>query len=591
MPAIKASPSSKRGVPKQKGAIRAKSGCYTCRIRRKKCDEQPDNSGRCMTCVRLRLECLGFGAKRPDWLRESRNVAELREKIKAFLAAQGMIKGHSGTCPRGVEPEQPTLNLSADGDYSSSSESPPTPTLSLTDPSRPHHMISSIRDDHFAGENEYSTSTTPALISSFGELYTNFVLPEDFHFIPAASLPRNPEHFVQPYVDAMLNHYRERVVKAQYLFADNSVRNLICEVVLLNESSGRGASLLSSVHWQRFKNPDAIAFQSQETQDRLRELQNLLDRSNRSSGDAMAALHVVSSYLFDGGCGEWEEWLNVSHAYVDNIFAKYPSPWEALLRCGPKDVFIIKTSIWFDVLASVTTLRIPHFLNAIRDMFDPRQSKITELDAEDPSSMMSPMGCHNQVVWALAEASALYNWKMIQQRTGCLSVPLLVQKAMEIEEFLQPPPLSTQLNTDIGGCRVLASEIFRASARLYLRAVVSGDHPNVPEIEESVQDTITCMERLNLYPCNSEVHGQTMSRSVVRNTVFGFFICGAFAERAEHREVIRNLLDREGNEPGNCGSIRRLLIGMWHERDDWRTQHPRAVDWRNVLLQAKILLV
>lgn len=34
-----------------------------------KCDEQPNEHGACQTCVRLRLQCLGFGAKRPDWMR------------------------------------------------------------------------------------------------------------------------------------------------------------------------------------------------------------------------------------------------------------------------------------------------------------------------------------------------------------------------------------------------------------------------------------------------------------------------------------------------------------------------------------------
>jgi hypothetical protein len=34
-----------------------------------KCDEQPNEKGECGTCARLRLQCLGFGAKRPEWLR------------------------------------------------------------------------------------------------------------------------------------------------------------------------------------------------------------------------------------------------------------------------------------------------------------------------------------------------------------------------------------------------------------------------------------------------------------------------------------------------------------------------------------------
>jgi len=161
MPPVKPNSPTKRGAPKAKGAIRAKSGCYTCRIRRKKCDEQPDTSGRCLTCVRLRLECLGFGAKRPEWLRESRNVADLREKIKVFLAAQGMIKGHSGSGPRGAEHEQPTLRLAED--YSDSSVSPPTPTLSLSnDTIRHHHNLSNIRDDT-AWNTEQGYGHSPSL--------------------------------------------------------------------------------------------------------------------------------------------------------------------------------------------------------------------------------------------------------------------------------------------------------------------------------------------------------------------------------------------------------------------------------------------
>lgn len=135
----------KNGAPKTPGTVRAKSGCYTCRIRRKKCDENPNEDGYCQTCVRLKLQCLGFGAKRPDWLRENRRVVEIREKIKTFLASQGMIKGHSGSGPRTADQEQTFLALS--DDYCSSSDSPPTPTLSLSPSDELHsfHHTSHVR--------------------------------------------------------------------------------------------------------------------------------------------------------------------------------------------------------------------------------------------------------------------------------------------------------------------------------------------------------------------------------------------------------------------------------------------------------------
>jgi hypothetical protein len=152
-----------------------------------KCDERPNEQGYCETCVRLRLQCLGFGAKRPEWLRvgpslarqvrseltpsslqESRNVSEMRDKIKAFLAAQGMIKGHSGSGPRGSDHELPILRLEEDN-TPSSSESPPTPTLSLSpsEPPRPLQHESSMREQRWidgyghSGMDTYFSSLPP----------------------------------------------------------------------------------------------------------------------------------------------------------------------------------------------------------------------------------------------------------------------------------------------------------------------------------------------------------------------------------------------------------------------------------------------
>jgi len=118
-------------IAKPKGAVRAKSGCYTCRIRRKKCDEKRiGDEGPCETCFRLKLECLGFGAKRPEWLRDTTRVSAIRNKIKAHLAAQGMIKGHAGSGSRStIQEDYLRLSDYRDSDHvypsgSSSSESP-----------------------------------------------------------------------------------------------------------------------------------------------------------------------------------------------------------------------------------------------------------------------------------------------------------------------------------------------------------------------------------------------------------------------------------------------------------------------------------
>lgn len=52
---------NRRGRGRSKRYSRARTGCFTCRARRKKCDETRDEtSGACMRCVKSGVECLGF---------------------------------------------------------------------------------------------------------------------------------------------------------------------------------------------------------------------------------------------------------------------------------------------------------------------------------------------------------------------------------------------------------------------------------------------------------------------------------------------------------------------------------------------------
>ena len=59
-----------RGVTRRPGAPSRHRSLTPLPIQ--KCDENPNEHGACQTCVRLRLQCLGFGAKRPDWMRVRR---------------------------------------------------------------------------------------------------------------------------------------------------------------------------------------------------------------------------------------------------------------------------------------------------------------------------------------------------------------------------------------------------------------------------------------------------------------------------------------------------------------------------------------
>ncbi|KAJ7858128.1 fungal-specific transcription factor domain-containing protein [Mycena olivaceomarginata] len=647
MPASPKSPQTKKqGAPKQKGAVRAKSGCYTCRIRRKKCDEQQNQDGRCETCVRLHLQCLGFGAKRPEWLREGRNVSETRDKIKAFLAAQGMIKGHSGAAQRGSEYDSPILRLEEDN-TPSSSESPPTPTLSLSpsEPSRPLHHESAIRDQrgwmgvsyshglhnpHMRGvspfegsshsshpdmyQTSYNSSPSlpwmqqhqngiprliepaprnqsqavavrfPAIHSSFSDTYhTNYddadmyymgqldeeIAPQEaaFNFYVAPSSKRNNSTNA---MDELVTHYVGSVMDRQYLLADRThIHSILLPSVMNDSESRRAARLLAGIHAKRatYRSHSFVALQDKETKSLYEELQQVLHKKEpHTEDDALAAISIISSFLFDGGAGAWQAWLKVSYNYACTVFSQR-DPHDALLTCNETTRFIIKVAIWFDVLAALTTQEQPRFLRFIRALYSPEASAIYDpsLPPSPELSMKSVMGCENHIVWALAEAADLAVWKRAQQTAGTLSVPELVARARNLDNYLDAAPATPALpsvyapsqKTETEIARELSNNIFRAATRVYVRSIVSGDFPHVPEIVEAVDETMG-------YVRAPGEHSQNVHSSVVRSTVFASFICGALTDNTRIRHEVIERLNLTGEDPslsavGNSTSIRNLL--------------------------------
>ncbi|KAJ7227412.1 fungal-specific transcription factor domain-containing protein [Mycena pura] len=633
MPTAPKSQSPKRsgtGAPKAKGAVRAKSGCYTCRIRRKKCDEKRVNElGHCETCVRLRVQCLGFGAKRPEWLRENNNVAGMRTKIKDFLAAQGLIKGHSGSGPRGAE-HQPFLRLDEDS-TPSSSQSPPTPTLSLSpsEAPRPLQHESAIREhpwievDRYNMHNplrsdspfarpphsshdmaifppSYNSSNSlvtwppsrspplgsPALQSSFSATY-HVALPEDLYYDSFEEDIGMPFCLYPPpkaggASDELVTYYVGKVLNVQYLLTDSMhIRNIILPSVLNHGASREAARLLASVHVQRSTyGPNSVALQDKDMVERYEDLRQVLKKSRFTEDDALAAFSIISSFLFDGGVGEWQAWLNVSYDYAKSAFSN-GDPRDTLETCAETTRFIIKAAIWFDVLAAITTQEAPRLLEYIRRLFSPLESGVYGPPSQE-LSMMSVMGCENTVVWVLAEASALSAWKREQLLRGRLSVPDLVERAQQLDSQLDAAPPFTygQREAEREAERVQSANIFRGATRVYLRSIVSGNYPYVREIAEAVDDTMVLL-------CVPK-----MPSTVVRSTVFAFFVCGALTDDARYRKEIADKLSLDANDPtstvGNSSSIKMLLQSIWSERSKNKAL---PVEWREVLLRSKMLLV
>ncbi|THU88736.1 kinase-like protein [Dendrothele bispora CBS 962.96] len=387
----------------------------------------------------------------------------------------------------------------------------------------------------------------------------------------------------------LLQHYMNIVCRMQYLLADMTRLPGIFHHSLRTQNVARdGAILLATIHCEGGQS--ALARQGH-TKNRYNELVQTLKgfQGNYTALEAMAALHIISAFLFDGGQGEWGYWMDVAYIYCHSILDNkllFLNSRDALLNCSEDENFIIKTVFWFDVLASVTTMKHPHFRDVIHEIYDPKpKSDIYDPDDDcnsDKLSMMTIMGCENRILWALSEISALACWRNEQSRRGRLNTTLFVHKADNLGRVLelssQQQGTSESYSQPEEEARHLASEVFRTAAIVYLRTVVSNDFHHVEGIKSAVKDCIKTF-------MSFREHRTDVRHIVVRSTVFAVYLCGCFTDVPADLKVLKEYLQEE-DTIGNCRAAMELMNVVRASR-----KPAEPVRWREALHDAKMLLV
>ncbi|KAF9451873.1 hypothetical protein P691DRAFT_723089 [Macrolepiota fuliginosa MF-IS2] len=316
----------------------------------------------------------------------------------------------------------------------------------------------------------------------------------------------------------------------------------------------------------------------------------------------MTALHLVCAILVCGGYGEWQVFLKTSVAYVSEERVRLRpvvGGLEALEWLSEKKALIVKITVWFAVLAGVTTGKKP-LLEVVRWLFRPGQSSLPEAPpiagSMERTSMIFLMGCENKVIWACAEIFALSTWKQEQKESGRLSVEVLVQRAEDIEKELEvkehyPAKILSDFKNDlVAYSRYLVAHIFRASAMLYLHSVVLDGHPHVAQIKTAVDEVMRWICNIPKKP--QSVVDKQIHKLAVRSTVLAFYITGALTDDVECRkELSEYLLTEAEGVGGNCGVVARVLEEIWADRES--AKGGAEVLWREKLYHGNepILLV
>ncbi|KAG2146134.1 fungal-specific transcription factor domain-containing protein [Suillus bovinus] len=472
-------------IDSPRGALPERGGCWTCRLRRKKCDEQREGNS-CYTCKRLRIDCLGWGSRRPEWMRDKKAVEDYKAGIKAQLTRAGLIRGQPkssilqassagpSSMPASSSSVFPSRQFRGSTSSSGSSRVNDLGIPAYADPLGDQTGMSVFsRNQPMAIDTTSpgSTLNSPQIISV--PLYTrDGSFQRSSHNSPfshSGSLPSDTSPLAEMHFDnatqnlytppmsddgLQMEHiyYFEHVRQLQYAFAGNSVANTTYSIVLQHPQGpvANAISALASLHFSLIRiahgfeapNPTlehspAIRFYDSAHQQIYRSKQTTLSES-----DANAAIHMLSFSLMSGGVTDWRPMLDIASEWlVRTGITTSDNPKLMMINMNEASRLALKATMWCDIMSTLTLKTTSKHLSFYRRLFHRGSGYwgLTQQGISDEPALRvdSLTGCPDEVLLGIVEIATLLCWKMQELRNGSLSMRELIRRGDVIERHLR----------------------------------------------------------------------------------------------------------------------------------------------------------
>ncbi|KAI1108498.1 fungal-specific transcription factor domain-containing protein [Nemania sp. NC0429] len=551
---------------------RTKTGCYSCRIRRKKCDEARPY---CLACSSRGIDCLGYDVK-PAWMIGMRSWQDIleSEEAKAIRNSAGraynlrrqrraMEKTSQDTqTPSGESdqlrsrrPHNPTGVLEGRGLISTASQSMVRSTWS------PSTAMDSIWWD----SNMSSTNGSPTFDFRNVIHFVEVICPLQYGF---ASLHYHPD-------------YQDHRWLINSLVEDEPLYYTARGLSICLESGrqdGNTSGFCNASADVRKMQVMAIRGLQLRVDDLATERQRSVTPPVGMVSRVLATvLQLLSLEVFNSLGGDWEIHLNAANTTL-GLFQK---PWLARVPGFPTTqpevdpirrilanpigtdegkflAFFITAFAWVDIMAGASTGKGP--------------SKATDFEYTsllyerliDPSRIM---GCHSTIMAVICNINTLSAWKDVLRKEANLNWAEFHERASAIESSIdrclrgvinsRAHPSMGSTNTD----SEVVTAIYGYAARIYLRLVVSEDPTLRSEMREDIRH---CLEKLEVLP----------TRLFIR-VCWPFAVAGCMAEESD-QERFRALVARVVAERQVLGFTWKALIVM---EECWRLRRHHGGSW------------
>ncbi|KAK0450208.1 fungal-specific transcription factor domain-containing protein [Armillaria borealis] len=583
----------------------SKGGCWTCRLRRKKCDEQREGDS-CRTCVRLTIECLGWGPRRPEWMRDKQAVEAYKANIKAKLTRAGLIRGQPRTSMLQAHAAKPapttaSSSLALDVDLRPFDYRYDPPRMGgmpgIPGPSNGFHQLpaasysdSNVNSMDFGAPMYQYSPQSSSVHSEPLDFDMGLYIAQhnndqfDFNIRPPSPIQSFPllagQNSIQ---ESHVMYFFEHVRKTNLPFSSNALTNLTYTMIV---QEPRGAvtnavCALSSLHFTRMRvaqgleapdpNPEHSTAQYFHDEAKFQLASGTQAKSRYAESDVLAALYLLCFSQMAGSTVDWPPMLAIALEWISQTgLPTGENPKLVLANMSTSSQLIMKCTMWMDIFASFTLMKQPKYLALYKCLLGDQNGFWGR-----GLHMENLTGCPDEAMLALAEISGLAHWKTSEQAKGSLSFRELVRRGDDIEQRLRNrqrepsnfgeqtplhPNLMQTAMSDAGAISYpdevmqLVGNLFRESALLYLHTIINEDNPAVPEITASV-NTIT------------QLLHQLAPSEIDRTLVFPVCLAGCMTDNSSHRDFLKSRLQSQDESIGNLLRTRLVMEAVWQKRD------------------------
>ncbi|RFU32515.1 hypothetical protein B7463_g3825, partial [Scytalidium lignicola] len=544
---------------------RSRTGCYTCRIRKKKCDEQYPCCGSCQI---RKLQCYGYDAPPPDWMHGKRGWKEIMateeaRQLRSIAEVQYKARRRNGQ-NRLEEEAGGASNCQQPGELTIRSKQPPA--------------VESIWwDSGFC--SSLPIHKPPHEDARLLKLFLDFIFPIQFGFYPM-STTMDHSWLMSGLCSNKARYHAALSVSACF---DASLREpeKVDGIGLSLEVTERQANALCDLR-------TIIAHFNQ---------QRRTPRDMVKIGmQILEVMHqLLSLEIFSMLEGTWElhhqatrTLLNTLHTYSapelrdQEEVAFHSSPLEMALKdfSSPDTQrtleFHVTCVVWVDIIANATFGSPSHI---------PRHFDYIPYLHANGLKTQDIMGCHSSVMANIAEITCLADWKTSQLQTKSLHTEELSRHAISIATRLvdQAQELEQQSVLDMTKLEAesrLVTLQFACAAQVYLHVVVFGADTTDPELVLLVNRSLQMLEAL--------------PNGLMIRVNWAFTILGCMASKTLY-DRFRGLITRIAAQKLPLGMTWKGLIVM---EECWRLRQSQPdleadCDWKRAMnrLGTRILLV